>query len=513
MFEAPKSGVDALAAQPAPIAFREPSAAVLANAKALAAGLARLLPRGALVADEIGRRAFDTDVFSAYRRTPLAVALPTSTGEVSAVLKFCHDNGVKVVARGAGTSLSGGAIPTEDSVVLCLSRMSRVLDINLDARCARVQAGATNLAISAAAGRGGFFYAPDPSSQFACTIGGNVATNAGGAHCLKYGVTTQNLLGATMVMMDGEVVSFGGPAPSPMGYDFLALIAGSEGQLGVVTEVDVRIQPLPENARPMLLGFSTAEAAGSCVAGIIGAGIVPSAIEFMDKLAIEVCEQFAHAGYPLDVDALLIVEVEGAERETQELIDRITVIAQSYAPRVIRISESDEETAAIWKGRKAAFSAMGRVSDYLCMDGVIPLSRLSETLSKVERIARAYGLRAANIFHAGDGNLHPLIMYDANDEEQRLRAEACGAEILKICVEAGGCLTGEHGVGLEKRELMLGQFYRADLAQQMRVKRAFDPRWLLNPDKVFPLAIQDDFIAGTAAGGEMDKRAADGSDR
>jgi glycolate oxidase len=476
------------------ITFREPSPDVLAKGKSIAAALGRLLPRGAAITDEIGRQAFDTDVFSAYRRTPLAVVLPTSTAEVSAVLKFCSESGLGVVARGAGTSLAGGAIPTEDSIVLCLSRMNRVLDVNLDARCARVEAGITNLGVSQAAAPGGFFYAPDPSSQFACTIGGNIATNAGGAHCLKYGVTTQNLLGVRMVMADGEIVDFGGSAPSAAGYDFLALIAGSEGQLGVVTEAELRILPSPETSRPMLLGFSSSEAAGSCVAGIIGAGIVPVALEFMDRLAIEVCEKFARAGYPLDVEALLIVEVEGTAREVDELLDRIAAIAQTYAPRLIRVSSSPEEAAAIWKGRKAAFSAMGRVSDYLCMDGVIPLSRLSETLNRVEAVARRYGLRTANIFHAGDGNLHPLIMFDANDERQRRRAESCGADILRLCVDAGGCLTGEHGVGLEKRELMPAQFFQADLAQQMRVKRAFDPLWLLNPDKVFPLAAQDSFL-------------------
>jgi glycolate oxidase len=494
MFGPSKAATGPAAGEASVISFREPSAAVIANGDAIAAGLGKILPRGAVIADEIGRRAFDTDVFSAYRRTPLAVVLPSSTREVSAVLKFCSENGVKVVPRGAGTSLSGGAIPTEDAVVVCLSRMNRVLDVNLDARAARVEAGATNLAISQATAPGRFFYAPDPSSQYACSIGGNVATNAGGARCLKYGVTTQNVLGVKMVLMDGEIVEFGGAAPSPMGYDFLALIAGSEGQLGVVTEVVVRILPLPETSRPMLLGFSSAQAAASCVAAIIGAGIIPAAIEFMDGLAVEVCETFAHAGYPLDAEALLIVEVEGSPGEAEELIERVTAIARSCAPSLIRVSQSPEEAAAIWKGRKAAFSAMGRISDYLCMDGVIPLSRLPETLVRTKQIARSHGLRAANIFHAGDGNLHPLIMYDANDEDERRRAEACGAEILKACVDAGGCLTGEHGVGLEKRELMLQQFFRADLAQQMRVKRAFDPRWLLNPDKVFPLAIQDSFL-------------------
>lgn len=496
---------------PAALVIRDSPALDPVRAGTFLAGLARLLPRDAVITGESGRRAYDADAFAARRGAPLAVVLPSSTAEVSAVLKHCSAHRMKVVARGAGTSLSGCAVPSADSVVVCLSRLNRVLEINLDARTARVEAGVTNLALSQAAAPAKFFYPPDPSSQYACTIGGNIATNAGGAHCLRYGVTTQNLLGVKMVMMDGEIVEAGGAALSPDGYDLLALIAGSEGQLGVVTEALVRILPMAEAARPVLLGFSSSEAAGACVAAIIGAGITPVAIEFMDRLAIEVCENFAHAGYPLDVEALLIVEVEGSPREVEELLERIMTIAQGHAPRVVRVSASEAESAAIWKGRKAAFPAMGRISDYLCMDGVIPLSRLAETLTKIRDIAKRRGLRAANIFHAGDGNLHPLILYDANDEDERRRAEDCGAEMLKVCVDAGGCLTGEHGVGLEKRELMGLQFSEVELNQQMRVKRAFDPLWLLNPDKVFPLARQDSFMQDSFIRGLRRSEADDGN--
>jgi glycolate oxidase len=392
-----------------------------------------------------------------------------------------------VVPRGAGTSLSGGALPLEDAIVLGLSRMTRVLGIDTANRVARVEAGITNIAISNAAGVHGFFYAPDPSSQLACTIGGNIATNSGGARCLKYGVTTNNVLGLRIVLMNGDIVDVGGDYLDAPGYDFLGLIVGSEGQFGVVTEATVRLCKLPEGARPMLLGFASAEAAGACVAGIIAAGIIPAAIEFMDAPAIEVCENFAGAGYPLDVAALLIVEVEGSEDEIDTLLETIAEIAERYAPRAIRVSRSAEESAAIWKGRKAAFGAMGQLSDYYCMDGVIPLSRLPEALAGVAEICRRYRFRVANVFHAGDGNLHPLILYDASDRAELDRAELCGAEILKLCVKLGGCLTGEHGVGIEKRELMSVQFSPADLAQQMRVKTAFDPDWLLNPAKMFPL--------------------------
>ncbi|HEX9753867.1 MAG TPA: FAD-linked oxidase C-terminal domain-containing protein [Methyloceanibacter sp.] len=469
------------------LSMPSPDLAILQRRNDILKQLKKLAPDAILITDQEGRRTFETDALTAYRCLPLAVVLPETTEEVSAILRFCHENHVKVVPRGAGTSLSGGALPLEDAIVLCLTRMTKVLSIDLTNRVARVEAGITNTGITQAVAAQGFFYAPDPSSQIACTVGGNVATNSGGAHCLKYGVTTNNVLGVRIVLMSGEIVDIGGPSLDAPGYDFLALIVGSEGQFGVVTEVTVRLLKAPEGARPMLLGFDSNEKAGACVAGIIAAGIIPVALEFMDRPAIHVCEHFVAAGYPLDVEALLIVEVEGSEDEIDTLLEKIGEIAEDYHPLVMRRSQSAEESAKIWKGRKAAFGAIGQLSDYYCMDGVIPLSKLPKALDEIGWICRRYRFDVANIFHAGDGNLHPLILYNANDQLQLERVELCGAEILKLCVELGGCLTGEHGVGIEKRELMRVQYSDADLAQQMRVKAAFDPDWLLNPGKVFPL--------------------------
>ena len=469
------------------LSMPNPDLAILQRRTDLLRQLKRLVPEATLITDREGRRTFETDALTAYRCLPLAVVLPGTTEEVSKILRFCHENHVKVVPRGAGTSLSGGALPLEDAIVLCLSRMSKVLSVDLTNRVARVEAGLTNIGISQAVAADGYFYAPDPSSQIACTVGGNVATNSGGAHCLKYGVTTNNILGVRMVLMSGEIIDIGGASLDAPGYDFLALITGSEGQLGVVTEVTVRLLKAAEGARPMLLGFDSNEAAGACVAGITAAGIVPVALEFMDRPAIHVCEHFVKAGYPLDVEALLIVEVQGSEDEIDTLLERIGEIALDFNPAMMRRSQSEEETTLIWKGRKAAFGAIGQLSDYYCMDGVIPLSKLTKALDEIGWICRRYRFDVANIFHAGDGNLHPLILYNANDPIQLERVELCGAEILKLCVELGGCLTGEHGVGIEKRELMRLQYSDMDLAQQMRVKTVFDPDWLLNPGKVFPL--------------------------
>ena len=469
------------------IALPSPDLAILQRRNDILKQLKKVAPGAILIADQEGRRTFETDALTAYRCLPLAVVLPESTEEVSAILRFCQENHIKVVPRGAGTSLSGGALPLEDAIVLCLTRMSKVLSIDLTNRVAHVEAGITNSAITDAVAGDGYFYAPDPSSQIACTVGGNVATNSGGAHCLKYGVTTNNVLGVRIVLMNGEIVDIGGPSLDPAGYDFLALIVGSEGQLGIVTEVTVRLLKAAEGARPMLLGFESNEAAAGCVAAIIGAGIIPVALEFMDRPAIHVCEHFVAAGYPLEVEALLIVEVQGSEDEIDTLLEKIGEIARDFNPTMMRRSGSAEESAKIWKGRKAAFGAIGQLSDYYCMDGVIPLSKLPKALDEVGWICRRYRFDVANIFHAGDGNLHPLILYNANDPLQLERVELCGAEILKLCVELGGCLTGEHGVGIEKRELMRVQFSEADIMQQMRVKAAFDPDWLLNPGKVFPL--------------------------
>ncbi|HYA71572.1 MAG TPA: FAD-linked oxidase C-terminal domain-containing protein [Roseiarcus sp.] len=469
------------------IAFPPVDASILTRRDAILFGLAAILPEDCLIADLAGRRAFETDALTAYRRLPLAVVLPRSSEEVALVMKFCRDSGVNIVARGAGTSLSGGAIPQEDAIVLGLSKMSRILEINLADRYARVEAGVTNLAISEAVGPEGFFYAPDPSSQLACTIGGNIAMNSGGAHCLKYGVTTNNLLGVRLVTLEGEIVDVGGPQLDAGGLDLLGLICGSEGQLGIVTEATVRLLRAAEGARPVLFGFDAAEDASQCVAAIIGAGIVPVAMEYMDRLAIEICENYAHAGYPLDVEAMLIVEVEGGQEEMAAELAKITAIAKAHRVRTIRESMSAMESAQIWKGRKSAFGATGRVADYICMDGTVPTGRLPEALRRTGEICASYGLRVANVFHAGDGNMHPLILYDVNDPVQQQKAEDAGMDVLKLCVELGGCLTGEHGVGIEKRDLMRRQFTEADLAQQMRVRAAFDPQWRLNPAKVFPL--------------------------
>ncbi len=469
------------------IAMPAPDQGILARRDEIAEGLRGIVGEAHVIASEDERRAYETDALTAYRAVPLAVVLPGSTEEVSAVLKFLGEAKVKVIARGAGTSLSGGALPSPDAVVLGLARMNRILSIDYDNRVATVEAGVTNINITNAVSHKGFFYAPDPSSQLACTIAGNIAMNSGGAHCLKYGVTTNNVLGVKLVTIDGSIIELGGSHLDAAGYDLLGLVVGSEGQLGVVTEATVRILRAAEATRPMMMGFATAEAAGGCVAAIIASGIIPVAIEYMDRPAIKVCEAFAHAGYPLDVEALLIIEVEGSETEIADLIERIETIAARFEPATMKVSQSEAESAAIWRGRKAAFGAMGRISDYMCMDGVIPTGRLPEVLRRVSEICAGYGLAVANIFHAGDGNLHPLILYDVNKPEELEKAEHAGADVLKLCVEVGGCLTGEHGVGIEKRDLMRFQFSDTDLGQQMRLKSVFDPDWLLNPAKVFPL--------------------------
>ncbi|MEH2478136.1 glycolate oxidase [Nitrobacteraceae bacterium AZCC 2146] len=464
-----------------------PDPSILARRDEIIFGLSKLVSEGNLISQANEMRAFETDGLTAYRCMPLAVVLPETTQEVSAVLSFCNRHGVKVVARGAGTSLSGGAIPQEDAIVLGVAKMNKVLGIELENRIMRVQSGITNLAISDAVSPDRFFYAPDPSSQLACTIAGNIGMNSGGARCLKYGVTTNNVLGVKMVLIDGTVVEIGGSHLDSAGLDLLALIVGSEGQLGVVTEATVRILPVAVAARPVLFGFDSSEEAGHCVSSIIKAGIIPVAIEFMDKLAIELVESFAKSGYPLDVAALLIIEVEGSVPEIDAQLARIVEIARQHGVKVVKESQSPMEAALIWKGRKSTFGATGRVSDCLTMDGTVPTSQLAYVLKRTDEIISSYGLRVANVFHAGDGNMHPLIMYNINDPDQKRRAEEAGSDILKLCVEVGGCLTGEHGVGLEKRDLMRYQFSDVDLSQQMQIRAVFDEKWLLNPGKVFPL--------------------------
>ena len=465
-----------------------PSAKVLAEKAMIVKRLRAILPRDSVIDDPAETRAYECDALSAYRCAPLAVVLPRTTEEVAACLKLCHEIGVPVVPRGAGTSLAGGSMPTADAVVLGLARMNRVLEVDYDNRFIRVEAGRTNLSVTGAIEGEGWFYAPDPSSQLACAIAGNIGMNSGGAHCLKYGVTTNNLLGVTLVTMQGEVVEIGGPCCDAGGLDLLGVICGSEGQLGVVTEATLRILRQPEGARPVLIGFASNEVAGACVADIIRAGILPVAIEFMDRPCIEATEAFCHAGYP-DCEALLIVECEGSPAEIAEQLGLIRQIALTHDPVEFREAQSPEEAKRIWLGRKSAFGAMGQKGDYMCLDGTIPVSALPSVLRRIGEISQEFGLAVGNVFHAGDGNMHPLIIYNANEPGQQERCEAMGAEILKLCVEVGGCLTGEHGVGIEKRDLMTVQFAPADLEAQMRVKDVFDPKWLLNAAKVFPLQV------------------------
>jgi len=463
-----------------------PNPAILARKAELVASLNRVLPDAAVISDPAETRAYECDALTAYKCPPLAVVLPGSTQEVAAALRICHEMGVPVVPRGAGTSLAGGALPSADSVILGVARLTEVLETDYENRFIRVQSGRTNLSVTGAVEAEGFFYAPDPSSQLACAIAGNIAMNSGGAHCLKYGVTTNNLMGVTMVLMDGTVVELGGAHLDAAGYDLLGLICGSEGQLGVVTEATLRILHKPEGARPVLIGFDSNEVAGHCVSDIIKAGVLPVAIEFMDRPCIRACEAFAGAGYP-DCEALLIVEVEGSDAEIDEQLETIIEIARAHDPVELRQSTSPEESARIWLGRKSAFGAMGQINDYMCLDGTIPVSQLPHVLKRIGEMSGEFGLDVANVFHAGDGNMHPLILFDANKPGDLERCEAFGAAILKLCVEVGGCLTGEHGVGIEKRDLMIDQYAPEDLEIQMAVKDVFDPGWLLNPAKVFPL--------------------------
>ncbi len=470
------------------IELPKPKQDILSRRDEIVAALQAIVPGTGVIAEARRLKPYETDGLSSYRQPPLAVALPETTEQVAAVLRYCSSVGLRVIPRGAGTSLAGGALPLEDAVVVGMMRMNSILDIDYADRCATVQAGVTNLAITGAVQSEGFFYAPDPSSQLACMIGGNVNMNSGGAHCLKYGVTANNLLGLKIVTITGDVIDIGGAHLDAAGYDWLGMLTGSEGMLAMVTEVTVRILRSPEGARAMLAGFGSNEVAGACVDAIISSGIIPVALEFMDKPAIHACEAFAHAGYPMDAEALLIIEVEGSTEEQDRLLGQIGEICAQFEPVSMRISQSAEDSLAIWKGRKGAFGAVGRISpDYLCMDGTIPTSRLPETLRRIGEMTAAAKLSVCNIFHAGDGNLHPLIMFDANDADSFHRAEVLGADILKLCVEVGGCLTGEHGVGVEKRDLMSVQFTAPELDQQRRVKSAFDPDWLLNPAKVFPL--------------------------
>jgi glycolate oxidase len=465
----------------------EPDRKVIGKRRSIAAALRNIVPAHAVVDSAPALKAYESDGLTAYRQPPMLVVLPETTAQVSAIMKYAEANGIKIVPRGAGTSLSGGALPLADGIVLGLAKFNKVLEIDYANRCAVVQPGVTNLAITRAVEGRGFYYAPDPSSQIACTIGGNVAENSGGVHCLKYGLTTNNILGLEVVLPGGDVVRLGGKHLDSDGYDLMGVLTGSEGLLGIVTEVTVRILQKPETACALLIGFPTSEAAGQCVADVISQGIIPGGMEMMDRPAIHAAEDFVHAGYPLDVEALLIIELDGPPAEVAELTVRVQSIAEQNGATTLRVSQNEDERLLFWAGRKAAFPATGRISpDYLCMDGTIPRKKLPEVLRGMAELSKHYGLRVANVFHAGDGNLHPLIMFDSNVPDELERAEKFGADILRLCVKVGGVLTGEHGVGVEKRDLMGEMFTDTDLAVQQRVKCAFDAKGLLNPGKVFP---------------------------
>jgi glycolate oxidase len=458
---------------------------IVSRRAAIVAGLRRIVPDG-VVAGRAGLTAYDGDALTAYRQAPMVCVLPKNREEVCAVLRFAAEEGVPIVPRGAGTSLSGGALPRADGILLGLSRMNRILEIDFENCCVVAEPGATNLAITRAVESRGFFYAPDPSSQIACTIGGNVAENSGGLHCLKYGLTTHNLLGVELALPGGACVRLGGKAPGAGGLDLLGVVAGSEGLLGVVVEATLRILRKAPVTRTLLIAFHSVPGAGQCVANVIAAGIVPAAMEFMDRRCIEAVEDYCSPGYP-QAEGILIVDVDGLAAEVSDAVARIADIARAAGAHEVREASDEAERARLWAGRKAAFPAMGRLApDMLCMDGTIPRKELPRVLAQMAEMAKEYGLGFCNVFHAGDGNLHPLIIFDVMKPGELERAESFGAAILKLCVDVGGVLTGEHGVGVEKRDLMGTMFSDADLAQQQRLKCAFDGAGLFNPGKVFP---------------------------
>ncbi|MDE2196268.1 MAG: FAD-binding protein [Gammaproteobacteria bacterium] len=458
-----------------------------ASGTALLTELRAALPADALLTHQEQLRPYECDGLTAYRALPLAVALPHTVAEVAAVLRLCRAHGAPVVARGAGTGLSGGALPHVEGVVLSLARFNRILQINPLARTARIEPGVRNLAISEAARPHGLYYAPDPSSQIACTIGGNVAENSGGVHCLKYGLTVHNVLALEALTIEGERLSLGSLALDAPGYDLLALLTGSEGLLAVVVEVTVRLLPLPQRARVVLAAFDSLASAGNAVGAIIAAGVIPAGLEMMDRLAVEAAEDFVHAGYPRDAEAILLCELDGDEQEVTAALARVEEILRGAGARELRVARDEDERQLFWKGRKAAFPAVGRLApDYYCIDGTIPRSKLAEVLTRIAELSGEHGLRVANVFHAGDGNLHPLILYDANQPGELQRAEALGAAIMELCIAAGGTITGEHGVGVEKINQMCVQFNTEELEQFHAVKRAFDPAGLLNPGKAVP---------------------------
>ena len=446
-----------------------------------------VLPDSAIISDPVSMKPYECDGLSGYRQMPRVVVLPETVEQVQAVMRLCQQTGTPVVPRGAGTSLSGGAMPHKDGVVLSVARLKKILQIDAQNRSATVQPGVRNLAVSEAVQHLGLYYAPDPSSQIACTIGGNVAENAGGVHCLKYGLTVHNVLQVKMVNLDGEIITIGGTALDSPGYDLLALMMGSEGMLGIVIEVTVRLLPRPDMARVLMAAFDDIEKAGNAVAAVIASGIVPSGFEMMDQAAIQAAEDFVHAGYPVDAAAILLCELDGVEQDIVSQVERARTLLAGNGATEIRLASDENECQRFWSGRKNAFPAMGRISpDYYCMDGTIPRKELGNVLIQIARLSEKYGLGVANVFHAGDGNLHPLIMYDANQPEEFRKAEEFGGEILDLCVAVGGTITGEHGVGVEKIDRMCVQFDEASLAQFQAVRDAFDPKGLLNPDKAVP---------------------------
>lgn len=441
-----------------------------------------------VISDAETQRPFESDGLAIYAAMPLLVVLPETVEQVQRVMRICHKRGVPVIARGAGTGLSAGAMPREDAVLLSLAKFQKVLGIDPQSRTARLQPGVRNLAISEAAAEHGLYYAPDPSSQIACTIGGNVAENSGGVHCLKYGLTVHNVLSVELVTVEGELLSLGTEGLDSAGIDMMALITGSEGLLGIVTEVTVRLLPLPTAARLVMASFNDVQTAGDAVGAVISEGIIPAGLEMMDSHAIVAAEAFVNAGYPTDAQALLLCEVDGDSEEVDEQSVRVEQLFYSLGATVVRVSQDDEERALLWKGRKSAFPAVGRLSpDYYCMDGTIPRSQLSYVLTEMQQMSQEYGLRVANVFHAGDGNLHPLILFDASKPGETEKTEEFGGRILELCVEVGGCITGEHGVGVEKLRQMSAQFNPEEIEQFHRVKAAFDPAGTLNPGKGIPV--------------------------
>ena len=440
-----------------------------------------------IVTAEESKRPFECDGLSVYKQMPGLVVMPSSTDEVQEVMRLCHHHKVPVVVRGAGTGLSGGALPDSEGVLLSLTRLSQILEIDADAGLARVQPGVTNLAVSEASARYGLYYAPDPSSQIACSIGGNVAENAGGVHGLKYGLTVHNVLKLTVVTVEGEVISLGSDGMAGFGPDLMALMIGSEGMLGVVTEVTVKLVPRPPHCQVVLASFDELEHAGDAVSAVIAQGIIPAGFEMMDRYATRAAEDYVGAGYDTNAAALLLCELDGTEEEVRHGIEQVTAVFERHSATSIGVSRDEAERLLFWKGRKSAFPAVGRISpDYYCMDGTIPRRMLSRVLTGISRMSGEYGLRVANVFHAGDGNMHPLILFDESKPGELERAEQFGAEILKLCVDAGGCITGEHGVGVEKLAQMLDQFSDAELAQLNAIKDALDPDALLNPGKGVP---------------------------